>query len=358
MHADADRQFRLDLAHARLQGLAEAEEVAGGLHRDGEADRGLAVEAEHRLGRVDGAAADVGDVAQPEEAVVDAEVDGPEAVLRAELAADAQAHALGPRLNDAGGRDGVLRLQGLDQGLRIDSEPGHLADGEVEPDLLVLGAEELHLADARHPQDVGAHALDVVAQLAEGQAVRREGVDVAEDVSELVVEEGSLDARREVACDVADVLAHLIEDLADGALVDGVLELHEDGGLARRRVALGVVERIDLLELLLDAVGDLVHRFLNRGAGPRSRNDHGLDGEGRILLPPQAAIGQDAGEQRHEHQEPHEGAMFERPFGQVEAGLLRQVLGGDPGRHGVPFKADRDQAEPRDRVRMFVRTWI
>ena len=57
MHADADRQVGDDLAHRALQVLAELQHVAVGLHADGEADRRLAVEAEHRLRRVDIAAA-------------------------------------------------------------------------------------------------------------------------------------------------------------------------------------------------------------------------------------------------------------------------------------------------------------
>ena len=47
MHADADRQFALDGGHPCLQGLAEAQQVAARLHADGDADRRLAVEAEH-----------------------------------------------------------------------------------------------------------------------------------------------------------------------------------------------------------------------------------------------------------------------------------------------------------------------
>ena len=76
MHADADRQLAHDLAHCAAQRLAELEQVAVGLHADGEADRRLAVEAEQRLRRVGVAARDGGDVGQPEEAVVDAQVDG------------------------------------------------------------------------------------------------------------------------------------------------------------------------------------------------------------------------------------------------------------------------------------------
>ena len=57
VHADADRQLADDPVHLLLQRLAELQQVGAGLHADGEADRGLAVEAEQRLRRVGVAAA-------------------------------------------------------------------------------------------------------------------------------------------------------------------------------------------------------------------------------------------------------------------------------------------------------------
>ena len=61
--------------HLGVQRLAELEQVGPGLHADGQPDRRLAVEAEQRLRRVGVAAGDGRDVAQAEEAVVDAQVD-------------------------------------------------------------------------------------------------------------------------------------------------------------------------------------------------------------------------------------------------------------------------------------------
>ena len=77
MHADADRQLADDPVHLVVQRLAELEQIGAGLHADGQPDRRLAVEAEQRRRRVGVAAGDGGDVAQAEEAVVDAQVDRP-----------------------------------------------------------------------------------------------------------------------------------------------------------------------------------------------------------------------------------------------------------------------------------------
>ena len=73
--------------------------------------------------------------------------------------------------------------------LLVEPERGDLAGREFEIDHLVLRADQLDLADVGHGQDLGAHILDIVAQLAQADAVGGEGVDVAVDVAETVVEE-------------------------------------------------------------------------------------------------------------------------------------------------------------------------
>ena len=120
MDADADRKLRRDFGHPRLERLAELQEVAVGLHADGKRDGGLAVEAEDRLRRVRIAARDGADIGQAEEAVTHAQIHLPEALLGFELAVDAHADALRPGLNGTRRRDGVLRLQALDDRLTVD----------------------------------------------------------------------------------------------------------------------------------------------------------------------------------------------------------------------------------------------
>ena len=104
---------RDELGDALLDVVAERQHVAAGGHGDGEADRRLAVVAEHRLRRVDVGAPDGGDVAQAEEAVVGAEVDGLQALLGGELARDADGDALRAGIDRAARHQRVLRLQGL-----------------------------------------------------------------------------------------------------------------------------------------------------------------------------------------------------------------------------------------------------
>src|SRR5580704_15408118 len=164
-----------------------------------------------------------------------------------------------------------------------------------------------------------ARLLGIVAELAEGEAVGGQRIDVAEHVAELVVEERPLHVGRQVGLDVADLVAHLDPDARDVAAGRVVLEVDEDGGLARARVALGEIERAQLLQLALDAVGDLVGHLLDRGARPARIDDHRLDGEGGILLAAEPRVGQAAGQHDHQHQVPDEGAVAQRPVREVEA---------------------------------------
>ena len=185
---------RGQLGEPLLDVLAERQHVGVLGHGDGEADRRLAVVAEHRLLRVDVAAADLGDIAQPEEPAVDAEVDRLEALFRGELARDADGDLLGSGIDGAARLDRVLRLQRLDQLGNVEPHGGELLGGELEIDLLVLRADEIDLGNVGNAQQLGAHALGMVAQLAMREAVRGQGEDERIGVAELVVEERPLHA--------------------------------------------------------------------------------------------------------------------------------------------------------------------
>src|SRR5689334_12015370 len=83
--------------------------------------------------------------------------------------------------------------------------------------------------------------------------------------------------------------------------------------------ALQIIERRRFLEFLFDPVGDLQHRVVDRRARPISPHDHRLDRKRGILLAPELLIGKDARGDKQDHQKPHEGAMGDSPFGEIEA---------------------------------------
>ena len=160
--------------------------------------------------------------------------------------------------------------------------------------------------------------VDIVPQLPVGETVRREPVHDAVGVAELVVEARAHDALRHVVADVVNLLAHLVPDVRHRGLGRRVLQVHENRRLSRRRVALQVIEIRRLLELALEAVGDLLKRVADCCAWPSDLHHHGLDGEVRILAPAEPKIGAGARHHDDEHEIDHQRTMPDRPFGKVE----------------------------------------
>src|SRR5690606_14847113 len=202
---------------------------------------------------------------------------------RIELAGHAQRHGMRLAGEDAAGRHDVLRLELLGDGLRAHPEVGELARRDLDVDALVLDAEELDLLHVGHPQQLLPDALGGTPQLLEIEAVAGDRVDGAEDVPELVVEEGPDHLLRQQAPDVAHLLAHLVPDLRHLFGRRGILQLEDDQRLAGARVAGRVLEVRDFLEGLLDAVGDDLVDLRRGRPRPDGAHDHGPEREVGIL---------------------------------------------------------------------------
>ena len=83
-------------------------------------------------------------------------------------------------------------------------------------------------------------------------------------------------------------------------------------------VAAQEIETSRLLQLALEPFGDLLQRVVHARAGPSGLDDHGAEGEGRILGAAKAEKRGDAGERHRGHDEDDEGAMLQRPIGKIE----------------------------------------
>ena len=151
-----------------------------------------------------------------------------------------------------------------------------------------------------------------------GEAVGGEAVYQSKGVAEVVVEAGSDDAGRQCAADVADVLAHLIPDVRHFGGFGRALEVDEDRRASRDRVAAQKVETRRLLQFALKPFGNLLQSVVHARARPSSLDDHGAEGERRILGPAKAEKGCDAGERHRSHDEDYERAMLQRPIGKIE----------------------------------------
>ena len=164
-----------------------------------------------------------------------------------------------------------------------------------------LLADDVDLVDVGNAQEPLADVFGARLELGEAQAVGSQHVDRRIDVAVLVVEIRSDDAGRQVALDVADLLADLIPELLHLGGRRPVDQVDLDEGHARLRIAFDAVEIGKFLQLLLDLVGDLgLH--LGRGrAGPGDVHHHGLDGEGRVFGTPEVEVG--IGPRRAEHED-------------------------------------------------------
>ncbi len=91
-----------------MQGLTEFLDVAALLHGNRQANGRFAVEAEFRGGRIDVTTADLGNIGQTIEAVIELEIDLGQILLRGELPRGAHGNPLRAGLDHTGRGHGVL----------------------------------------------------------------------------------------------------------------------------------------------------------------------------------------------------------------------------------------------------------
>ena len=68
-------------------------------------------------------------------------------------------------------------------------------------------------------------------------------------------------------------------------------------------------------------------RVGRRGARPQRLDHHGLDGEGRVLLAAELAVGPGPGDRRDQHEVDDEALVAQRPVRKIEAGHWRAPFG-------------------------------
>ena len=316
---DPDGQALHQESGGFVEALAEGEIVAARGHIDADADGGLAIDAEHLGGRIAVAGTDLGDIGQLVEAAVHPKVEVRDALRGQESAGDVDENVLPRRVDDARGHHGILLGDRCQHVIEAELEIRELLRREVEIDLLVLIAEDLDLAHVRRAQELGARGFGEIARLARREAVVGDAVDDAEDVAELIVEEGANHPFRQGGLDVADLFADLIPEVRKVPLGRGFLEIHEDGRLAGLRVALEVIKIGRLFELLFEPVRDLLQGVERGRARPGDLDHHGLHGEIRVLLAAEPLIGADASYGAEQHQEDDDRLVVDRPFGKIEA---------------------------------------
>ncbi len=186
------------------------------------------------------------------------------AVDAGERAGDPQIDAVGRGVDRPAGDDGVLPRDAVEDLLRRDAERREPGVAELDEDLLRPLADDVDLVDVGNAQQALADVLGARLEVGEAQPVGGEHVERRIDVAVFVVEVRPDDAGRQFAADVADLLADLVPEVLDLGGRRLVGENHPDEGDAGLRIALDAVEIGQLLQLLLDLVGDL-RLHLGRG---------------------------------------------------------------------------------------------
>jgi len=213
----------------------------------------------------------------------------------------------------------VLLDDAIEHLLWRDAERRQFGVAEFDEDLFRLVADEVHLVDVRHPQQALANVFGARLEVGKAEAIRREHVDHRIDVAILVVEVRADDAGRQIAPDIADLLAHLVPQVLDLGRRRAVDEDDLNERHARLGVGFDTIEPRQFLELLLDLVGDLRLHFGCRRARPGDVHDHVLDGEGGILAAAEIEVGVSAGRAEDQDHEQHQRAVRDRPLGEIEA---------------------------------------
>ena len=151
-------------------------------------------------------------------------------------------------------------------------------------------------------QKVLPHLLGQLHQLAVWQLAGLKGVEGEIDVVVFVVEEGARDAAWQTGRFVTQLLAGLVEQLGHQGRRGRIEKLH----LHRHKAGLGggfhPIVVIQLLQTLLQPVGDLLLHLAGGRARPDGGDGHHLDGEGGVFGAAQLAERKRPGQQHRDDQ--------------------------------------------------------
>ena len=201
---------------------------------------------------------------------------------------------------------------------RRDAERGQPLVRELDVDLLRLLAVDVDLLDHRHLEQPPLDVFGDVGELRMADAVALDGIEQPGDVAVFVVEDRADDAFGQLELDVAELLARLVPRLALIRVRGAALHRDRHAAVALARIRHDLLEVVELLELLLHAVEHLVLDLLRGRARPDDHRRHRRHGEVRVFELAELREAQHAADADHEDQEQHDGAVIQRPFGEVE----------------------------------------
>ena len=156
------------------------------------------------------------------------------------------------------------------------------------------------------------------AQAPDIESIAGQSKEIDEGIAKFVVEKRPLHPGWESVSDIANFLADLIPGIGHVFLRRVVLERNEHQRLACLRIGANDIGPRNILQTLLDALGDLLLDFARRRARPQCPYHHYLEGEIGILGPAKLEIGHHAADHQHDDQIGHHRAVIERPRRQIQ----------------------------------------
>ena len=260
-------------------------------------------------------------------------------VQAVELAAHAHHDAVAFGVDLAACQHAVLIAQAFGDLQWRDPERGQPLVGELDVDLLRLLAVDVDLLDHRHLQQPTLDVLGDIRQLPLADAVALDRIEQPGHVAVFVVEDRADDAFGQIELDVAELLARLVPCLALILVGRTADDGDRHAAVALARIGLDLLEVVELLELLLHAVEHFVLHLLRGGAGPDHDRRHRRHREVRVFELAELREAQHAADGDHEDHEQHDGAVVQRPFGEVErfhrAACLDSRLGVGAGKRDL-----------------------
>ena len=273
----ADWRLGAHLVDREGEILAKGEHIAAPRHNRADDDRRGAVMPGDKVRRIFVAGRYSGDVAKPQH--LPAGRDGQGRVSLPRLAArlrDLQSDPSGRGFEHARVVDGVLLGHGIENRLRRYAEISQLGSAELDENLAVLIAVDIHLHRVGRRQKPLPQNLHDLIQLVIIGAIAANRVKHEVNVAIFVVDKGAFDASREIALNVMQLLAQLIEQPRHVARRRRVLKGHGYRQKTRLRVGLDLIEKGQFLEFFLQEVRDLIARLLGGRARPESGHDRDL----------------------------------------------------------------------------------
>ena len=311
-------QLGLDLGHGLLHHLTQLDDIAVVGHHDAEHQHLLPVVPHGVSRRIFVSTHDRREVAELDLPTAGGDRHVADVLQALELPAHAHEHAVAVGVDRTACLHAVLVPEALGDRQRRDPERGQPLVRELDVDLLGLLAVDVDLLDHRHLEEPPLDVFGHVGQFPLTDAVALDGVEQPGHVAVLVVEDRADDAFGKLELDVAELLAHLVPRLALVRVGGATLHGDRHAAITLTRIGHDLLEVVELLELLLHPVHHLVLDLLRGGAGPDHDRRHRRHREVGVFELAEFREGHGAADDDGEHQEEHQGAVTERPFGEVE----------------------------------------